>query len=232
MLRLVKVKRDLAGERFGKLTVQHQVPVENGTSKWRCICDCGKEAESFGFCLTSGTAKSCGCVAADKARVRFKAMSAEALKKLGDHSRTHGMSKHGAFQSWADAKTRCFNTAHKWYPSYGGRGITMCQEWATSFEAFWSDLGDTWFQGAQIGRIDNEGDYTKENCRWETAKEQQNNKTNNCLIETPKGVMTVAQAAELWCISSGALRHRLKVGWPVEKALTKRSQRDHTVSVE
>lgn len=222
---LKKVKVDLAGQRFGKLTVIEQVPSTAKSAKYRSRCDCGKETIGFAFSLRAGASTSCGCIAANKSKIRATLLTPEQRFKLGDKARTHGMSKHPAFRSWADALSRCFQPGHKWYPSYGGRGITMCQDWKNSFESFWADLGDGWFQGAQLGRKDNDVGYCKSNCRWETAKQQQNNKSNNVNILTPLGDMTLAQAAETYGVSRGMLAYRLSVGWSVEDALTTKSQR-------
>lgn len=205
------------GDRFGKLLVvgvfQPDRPQKH--KKWHCLCDCGSRTTPFQFSLTSGKSKSCGCIAAEKSRIRWSQPQPELRAKLSERagSATHRMSKHPGFRSWVDMRARCSCPTNKWWPSYGGRGISVCTAWDESFETFWADLGDTWFKGAQLGRIDNAGGYTKENCRWETAKQQQNNKSNNVFVETPSGRMTVSQAAEKYRLTHGCVNYRAKQGY-------------------
>ena len=88
----------------------------------------------------------------------------------------HGMSKDPVYDCWIAMKARCFNPQHPEYKHYGGRGIRVCGEWADSFENFYDDMGNKPFVGATLDRIDNEGDYRPDNCRWITIQEQQKNK--------------------------------------------------------
>lgn len=213
------------GEKFGLLTVIEKAITTSKHDKWHCVCECGKKSTPFGFSLRSGETKSCGCVAANKSKERWKNASKEDRLKLGEKSKTHGMSKHHAYQSWADMRQRCNNKKHKWYPSYGGRGINVCAEWE-SFEKFWQDMGELWFPKAQIGRLDNNIGYSKENCRWETALQQQNNKSNSRFIMTPDGELTMSQAARKYGVSFGCLLYRINAGYP-EDQLFKKSQRSH-----
>lgn len=203
------------GDRFGKLSVVADLPLDHRQRRWKCLCDCGKETRTFQFSLLAGKAKSCGCTAAEKSKVRWSQPQPELRAKLSANARnaTHRMSKHPAFRSWTDMKTRCLVTSSKWYPSYGGRGITIAEDWRSSFEKFWEDLGETWFKGAQLGRINNDAGYSRENCRWETAKQQQNNKSNNVFVETPSGRMTVSQAAEKYNLTHSCVNYRAKQGY-------------------
>lgn len=213
------------GQRYGRLLVLQKAEASSRQPKWECLCDCGNRTAPFQFSLNTGKAKSCGCIAAEKSKTRWANATPEmfAERVLNAPNRTHGMSKHGAFRSWSDMKSRCLNKDHKWYPTYGGRGITVDAEWL-SFEKFWEDLGDTWFQGAQIGRLDNNGNYEPSNVRWETPAQQQSNKSNNVFICTPSGRMTLSQAARNFNIDRGCLAYRLRVGYP-ESQLFKPSQR-------
>lgn len=214
------------GDRFGKLLVVSDLPLENHQRRWKCLCDCGKETRPFQFSLLTGKSKSCGCIAAEKSKIRWSQPQPELRAKLSAKAgnATHRMSKHPAFRSWTDMKTRCLVTSSKWYPSYGGRGIKVSESWKASFEKFWEDLGETWFKGAQLGRIDNDGDYSRDNCRWETAKQQQNNKSNNVFVETPSGRMTISQAAEKYNLTHSCVSYRAKQGYsPAE--LVKPSER-------
>jgi hypothetical protein len=215
----------MIGQRFGRLVVSERSQIKSRHSKWLCVCDCGKSTVSFGFSLRMGRAKSCGCIAAEKAKKRWENPTDEMRKKMGAHAITHNMSKHPAFRSWTDMKTRCLNPKSKWFASYGGRGIKICDSWLQSFENFWQDLGPTWFDGALIGRIDNDGNYEFCNVKWETATQQQRNKSNTRYIETPQGMMPIKVASEIFGIPVECLRYRQQAGWPIEK-LYKPSQRN------
>lgn len=221
---------NLVGMKFGLLTVLEKAPSQRRHDKWHCICDCGKKTNSFGFCLRNGKSKSCGCIAANKSKERWKDPTLEARKKQSEKSKTHGMSKHKAYQSWADMKQRCNNKKHKWYPTYGGRGISVCDSWQT-FDCFWDDMKGSWFDGAQIGRLNNDGDYCLENCRWETPIEQQNNKSNNKFVLTPIGKMTLSAASKMYGISYGCLRYRISAGISQDK-LFQKSQRKRMFPME
>ena len=217
------------GYRSGRLVVVAESEKRGRHRRWDCLCDCGKTTTTLDFSLRAGSSKSCGCIAAEKSKARWATPSAEreALRAKLSRSSTnasHRLSKHPAYRSWADMKSRCTVSSHKWFPSYGARGITVCQEWLDSFEAFWNDMGETWFPKAQLGRKNNDGPYCKNNCEWETAKQQQNNKSNNVFIDTPMGRVTLARAAEIYGISSGCLSYRLSAGYTGED-LFKPSQR-------
>ena len=124
-------------------------------------------------------------------------------------------------QTWRDMKVRCYNTKNKSYKHYGARGIKVCDRWLHSFAKFKKDMGEKPGTEYSIDRIDVNKDYSPENCRWATPKEQANNKTNNHLIEHNNKIMTVSAWAKHKDINLGTLLSRLKRGWPIEKALTK-----------
>ncbi len=209
--------KDITGSRFGKLSVLRIADKKGGEYRWLCACDCGKTTVSFGSSLRGGQSKSCGCVAANKAKERWRNPTPDMIRAFSEANTKHGMSRHPAFQAWCDMRQRCNRPQHKWYPSYGGRGITICDSWQNSFEAFWSDMGSTWAKGRQLGRIDNDGPYSPDNCRWETPMQQQSNKSNNRFIDTPGGRMTISQAARAFGLSFGLLSHRLNQGYPMER---------------
>jgi len=114
-------------------------------------------------------------------------------------------------------RRRCRDPKFEGYRDYGGRGITVCDRWYDSFDAFWSDMGPSWFEGATVDRIDSNGNYHPGNCRWATDIQQANNKRNNALIETPWGRMTKSMAARTAGISRTALKHRIERNWPHER---------------
>jgi hypothetical protein len=116
-------------------------------------------------------------------------------------------------------KSKCSNPNDKDWPNYGGRGISVCERWRDSFDAFWEDMGSTYSDDLTIERKDNNGNYQADNCRWATVREQSNNTRFNVWLDTPAGRMTVAQAARFYDIKTVTLRARLKKGWPVLRAL-------------
>jgi hypothetical protein len=132
---------------------------------------------------------------------------------------THGGSQSPEYRIWAGIKTRCLNRNDKGFANYGGRGISICARWRVSFAAFLVDVGNRPFPGAQIERVDNDGDYEPGNVRWDTARAQANNRRSNRLLSWNGKTMTVAQWADLLSIGSTTLLMRLKRGWDVARVL-------------
>ncbi|AUR95660.1 hypothetical protein NVP1210O_38 [Vibrio phage 1.210.O._10N.222.52.C2] len=205
------------GVSFGKLTVISEATKEERKSRHRkmnCICDCGNKTMTMLFTLKNGQAKSCGCVAANKAKERWINPTDEMITQANEQgvkNSTHGMSRHPAFSQWADMKSRCINKSHAWYESYGGRGIELCERWL-SFDMFWLDMGSDWSKGMQIDRVDNDAGYSKENCKWSTRSQQQRNKSNTFYIDTPDGVMDITTAGEKYNLNPSCLRYRYEQG--------------------
>lgn len=156
---------DLTGRRFGRLTVICRQPNKNGSAVWKCLCDCGNETEVFGGNLRKGYTQSCGC------------MRHEREKEHGKSLRTHNESKSRLYHIWIGMKSRCYNSAVRCYENYGGRGITICDEWLHSFENFrdWA-LSHGYADDLTIDRIEVDGNYEPGNCRWASAKDQANNR--------------------------------------------------------
>jgi hypothetical protein len=118
-------------------------------------------------------------------------------------------------------KSRCDNPIQTGYENYGGRGIKVCERWASSFEAFLSDMGDPPDDKAQLDRVDVDGDYEPSNCRWVSPKENSRNKRTNAVIEFNGERRCMTEWAELIGITHQALRRRIHIlGWSIEKALT------------
>jgi hypothetical protein len=142
---------DLTGRRLGRLAVC----VYTGRKYWFCICDCGTRVVVQGGSLRGGRTKSCGC-----------------LRK--DRSTKHGMSGTPEYSSWKAMMARCYNPCHVAYENYGGRGISVCDEWH-SVEAFFADMGER-PPGCSLDRIDPNEIYRPGNCRWSDTKQQNQNR--------------------------------------------------------
>ena len=143
-----------AGDKFNRLTIleeveKHIYPSGETRRRFLAQCDCGSKPKAYLINqLTSGKTKSCGC------------LNIENITK-------HGMNQSRAYQCWADMKVRCDNPSHASYPAYGGRGISYCNKWKT-FEGFWEDMKEAYQDDLTLNRRDNDGDYCKENCSWDT----------------------------------------------------------------
>lgn len=172
---------------------------------YRCICDCGNERIAVSSYLLNGTTKSCGCT-----------LRQATIKR----STTHGKTKHPLYHVWMGMKTRCFNEKCGWYHRYGGRGITVCDDWKKDFQIFYEwAMASGYREGLSLDRIDVNGNYEPNNCRWATIHEQQNNRRNNVHIEAYGRTLTVAEWAIELGISKETIYTRLKHGDIGEHAL-------------
>lgn len=166
---------DLTGQRFGRLTAIERRGSKNGHVVWLCKCDCGKEKIVSASALKGGYTNSCGCL-------WVEAISAfnhsERRKETSRMMKTrHGMKHSRIYRIWGTMKSRCSNPNVPCFKYYGGRGITVCDEWLQSFEAFrdWA-MANGYRDDLTIDRIDNDKGYSPDNCRWATMKEQSMNK--------------------------------------------------------
>lgn len=130
------------------------------------------------------------------------------------------MTRTRIYRIWSDMKTRCYQKSHRSYNNYGGRGITVCEEWKNSSDSFieWA-FSSGYQEHLTLDRIDTNGNYEPSNCRWITRKEQCNNTRKNVFLEYKGKKQTVSQWAEELGIKDGTLRGRLNRGWSVERAL-------------
>jgi hypothetical protein len=153
----MKTAIDLTGMFFNRLKVIGRSEKKSKANAiWFCMCDCGNFTHVSSLKLRNGYTKSCGCYKREFV--------------LGKYM-THGFSKNSrTYRSWKEMRQRCLNPNSDKWKWYGGRGIKICEEW-NDFEIFIRDMGERPI-GTSIGRMDSDGDYCKENCRWETPKQQ------------------------------------------------------------
>lgn len=196
---------NLTGQKFGRLYVQGVDHRCSGTVYYKCLCDCGNTAVILGSSLKRGATQSCGCT-------RFQTIS--------EKVRTHGESNTRLFRIWTGVKNRCYNVNEPSYKNYGSRGISVCAAWLNSYEVFrdWA-LANGYDENAPYGectldRIDVNGDYCPENCRWVNLKIQANNKTTNHFIDYRGERHTIAEWSALLSVPKYIIHAGLRAGKP------------------
>lgn len=205
---------DLEGCVFSRLTVLRKAEKSGRSQRWECKCECGNNVLVDGGNLRSGHTRSCGCYARER--------SSETRKKLNP---THGMTHTRFYSIWRSMIKRCCDKSHSHYDSYGGRGITIDTTWLNSFESFYRDMYESYQhhidkhgeKGTSIDRINNDGNYEKENCKWSTPKEQMRNRRNCTHIPFCGEILTAAEIGERYGLSPELIRLRFKKGWLNEK---------------
>ncbi len=203
------------GKRFGRLVVSFvSGGYAHGFRIGHCICDCGTEKDVPLYVLRRGASTSCGC---------YQKETAHNLAVNHPPAVTHGCARGGKqipeYIVWAGMIQRCENPKHVSFNRYGGRGIAVCSEWKV-FEKFLADMGPRPGRLFTVERMDNDGHYCKDNCRWATRREQSRN-MSSCTWMTVNGrSMILADWASHCGITSAAMCHRLYSGWSMEEALT------------
>lgn len=198
----MKVK-DITGQKFGRLTIISKM--NNYHKKrvwWLCICDCGNLVEISGTTLRSGHTKSCGCLNHEPTNYK------------------HGKAHTRLYKIYHAMKKRCYNKNYYQYPDWGGRGITICDEWLDDFTNFYNWAIDNGYkENLTIDRIDNDKNYEPANCRWITLKEQQSNKRSNVYLTYNGKTQTMVQWSEELNTPYITMQSRHRKGWSDKECL-------------
>lgn len=206
------------GQRFGRLVVVERAesalrPNGKKRTQWLCRCDCGNTKTVLAENLLKRQVKSCGCLNAERA---------------ANLNRTHGLCGTPEYITWAAIKQRCFDQGNAAFRLYGARGISMCSRWfygeggKTGPECFLADMGPKPSPRHSIDRIDVNGDYEPNNCRWATHKDQANNCRTNVRVSYNGQMMGTRELSKLSGIPADVIGARLRYGWDVERAVTQR----------
>lgn len=203
---------DLAGQKFGRLTAIERAPNSiHKKARWRCRCECGNEKTIVAGDLRSGRTLACGCLGREQLR---------AAPQVG--SPKHGLCYTPEYRAWGSMIQRCTNSKSRSFKNYGGRGITVCAEWRKSFEAFFAYVGNRPSPDHTLDRFPNQnGNYEPGNVRWATQVEQMNNVRNNVRVVYRGEKMTLPEAIRKAgnIASRTAVGYRIRVGWPIDRAV-------------
>lgn len=191
---------DITGEKFNRLTVLKREENKGTRAYWLCKCDCGNEIITDGKRLRSGYTKSCGCLQKEKAffNNKFK----------------HGLADTRLSNIYFKMKSRCTNSHSKRYKDYGGRGITICDEWMKESKNFfeWA-INNGYKKDLTLERINNEKGYSPDNCKWATYQDQANNTRRNHLVTIDGESHTIAEWSRITNISYSTIRARIRRGY-------------------
>lgn len=197
--------KDLTGSKFGRLTVIGIADTGTRKTYWVCQCDCGNTKTVRSDSLQEGRIKSCGCLKREQDKKNLTVTDAK--KKFLDRGYKVGGTR--LYQIWVGLKGRCFNIHNARYQRYGGRGISVCDEWRNDFSAFhdWA-ISNGYADDLTIDRINNDGDYCPENCRWTTVKEQCRNRSSNINITIGNSTRTLTEWCEIFELDSAKINSR------------------------
>ena len=207
---------NIIGDKYGKLTILEFVEKRKRRFYYLCRCDCGNTTIVSSNALRTGNTRSCGCLS----KAVFEKMIKDNIK--------HGMTNTRIYYNYKTMKTRCYNKNSTSYKNYGGRGIKMCDEWLgeNGFINFYNWAIKTGYKEVEhkqctIDRIDNNGDYCPENCRWVNAITQANNTRRNVHYTINGESKTLVEWCRQYNKPDGMVWYRLKKGMDIETALTK-----------
>lgn len=197
---------DLTGKRFGRWTVlSYAGNCGRYIPRWLCRCDCGTEREVIGKDMVAGKSVSCGCYFSEQVKL---------------WNVKHGLSHDQTFNIYRHMIARCHNEKGARYADYGGRGITVCQRWRDSYEAFLDDMGPRPSPKHEIERKNNDGNYEPDNCIWATRHVQARNKRSSRFLEHNGERMVIVDWERRQGFLIGTISKRLIHGWTVEEAIT------------
>lgn len=204
------------GKHFGTLTVVATEKVYRGKTtayNWICLCDCGNITSVNPYKLIHGKTISCGC----EKRNRIISFNKETKVK-------HNGRKDNLYAIWKGMKQRCYNENCFDYHNYGERGIEVCDQWLSDYASFrdWS-IKNGYERGLSIDRVDVNGNYSPDNCRWVGCFEQSNNRRNNVRYNYEGEMLTLSEISKLTGISYGTLHMRLMKGWSEDRAFHTRT---------
>lgn len=204
--------KNLIGQRFGRLVViKHEgsyiSPKNSKSTKWLCKCDCGKEIVAIGKNLRKGKTKSCGCLWHE-------------LSKMGSFGKKHSLSKTRLYRTWNAIKRRCNEKRYRAYMQYGGRGIKICDEWLQDFMNFYNwAMANGYREDLTIDRINVNGNYEPNNCRWITIQEQANNRRTNIQIQYKGQKKTLKEWCKILNLKYPTILYRIrKAHYTIEQA--------------
>lgn len=199
------MNKNIVGNKYGKLLVLEATEKRSSNRNiiWKCLCECGNIAFVTTNSLNSGHTKSCGCL------LNYNTLS-QAGKKGGSIGK-HYLSKTNLYKVYNHMIYRCYNKKNISYKNYGGRGIKVCEEWKNDFMSFYNwAINNGYRADLTLDRIDVNGNYEPNNCRWATIKEQANNKRNNRFVEYKNEKYTISQLSDKMNVKYNTLYTKLK----------------------
>ncbi|MDD3229598.1 MAG: hypothetical protein PHE09_10320 [Oscillospiraceae bacterium] len=200
---------DITGNRYGSLVALSRVENRGKDTAWLCLCDCGNKTVVKTPNLKNGHTKSCGCL---KEKTSYR------------NNIKHGLSQNNGhiaklYKLWSGIKDRCLNINNPHYKEYGGRGILICEDWVSDYEAFhkWA-VSNGYKECLSIDRVNNNKGYSPDNCRFVTMTEQNRNKRNNITVEYRGRKMVLSELSEICGVNYKTLYKRVMSGWSVKDA--------------
>lgn len=200
---------NLIGKQYGRLTVIKYIGKDKyNNAMWKCKCSCGNTITIRGATLRNGKARSCGC------------LHKETCKQLAKNNITHNMSNTRLYRAWQGMKSRCYCKQNNRYQYYGEHGIKVCDEWKNDFQTFYNwSMKHGYKENLTIDRIDVNGNYEPNNCRWITNGEQQRNKRNNKMYTINGETHCLSEWCEKLKLNYNTVSTRIHRKWSIEKAL-------------